>query len=475
MNPTFDQEARYEQASLYPDGSSIGYTISHDHTTAPSESRYSSQSGRGVNSVYSYNSDRDVKRFVKEVHGRIFNNLNDAYLLPSDESEWGRLDKQNLAILIGMDGLYPCPEVVESVLAPEDGVTRRIADIGCGTGSWAIEMARRFPHASVLGIDLAPPPVDAGEIPSNVQFEIDDVNFGLSHFYDQFDLIHTRCISAGINDMDKTMRELQLCLKPGGLLLIVDGDINFRETRDRLIPLAKLPEDGDVDSVSEDGSWTRRIVWEACQACIIAGACLERSKEIVEGGFFDHPLMDPETAACGGVMLPVGPWAKGSSVTETQMLQYAGILMRQNLLNIHRAYHPILVRHGMDPAVLEEWSLKADEEIKNSRVKMWVQYFFSWARRRAGDDLPAPPLPTTSHSRQSSDQRPSTPTASSPRFVTGGWISPPEHRYPAIEIYRTKEEARFEQRRRQKMVGQLPPSALQRAWQQMQAQAGGST
>jgi hypothetical protein len=53
---------------------------------------------------------------------------------------------------------------------------------------------------------------------------------------------------------------------------------------------------------------------EACQACVIAGACLERSKQIVEGGFWDHPLLDPDTAACGGVMLPIGPWAKGKLV-----------------------------------------------------------------------------------------------------------------------------------------------------------------
>jgi hypothetical protein len=117
-------------------------------------------------------------------------------------------------------------------------------------------------------------------------------------------------------------------------------------------------------------------------------------------------------------------------------------------------------------------------EIKTSRVKMWVQFFFTWARRRAGDGLPAPPLPAVPRSREAENERPSTPTATDPnrpRYVTGNWRPPPEHRYPAFEVYKTMEEARFEQRRRQIQVGQLPPSALRRAWEQMQTQAGDST
>jgi hypothetical protein len=46
---------------------------------------------------------------------------------------------------------------------------------------------------------------------------------------------------------------------------------------------------------------------------------------------------------------------------DTQMLQYAGTLMRQNFLNLHRAYHGILLRHGMSQEMVNEWSRQVDE------------------------------------------------------------------------------------------------------------------
>lgn len=121
-----------------------------------------------------------------------------------------------------------------------------------------IEMARKYPHASVIGIDLAPPPVDTSQLPSNLRFEIDDVNHGLMHFHNQFDLVHMRSVSGGIQRFEETMKELEQCLKPGGLVIIVDGDGTIY-SEDRLHP-AKLPS-GDWHSDSDrEGSWFRKVV-----------------------------------------------------------------------------------------------------------------------------------------------------------------------------------------------------------------------
>jgi hypothetical protein len=51
---------------------------------------------------------------------------------PTDDCEWGRLDKQHVCFVIGLGGLYPSPvgDAVRSILQPEDGVTKRILDIG---------------------------------------------------------------------------------------------------------------------------------------------------------------------------------------------------------------------------------------------------------------------------------------------------------------------------------------------------------
>lgn len=60
-------------------------------------------------------------------------------------------------------------------------------------------MAHRFPHASVVGVDLAPVPINIGLIPTNLRFEIDDITWGLDHYHDSFDLVHIRCVGCGVS------------------------------------------------------------------------------------------------------------------------------------------------------------------------------------------------------------------------------------------------------------------------------------
>lgn len=48
------------------------------------------------------------------------------------------------------------PDAVRRTLAPRQDVVPAIIDVGTGSGSWAIDMGRHFPHAEVLGLDLAP-------------------------------------------------------------------------------------------------------------------------------------------------------------------------------------------------------------------------------------------------------------------------------------------------------------------------------
>lgn len=50
-------------------------------------------------------------------------------------------------------------------------------------------------------------------------------------------------------------------------------------------------------------------------------------------------------------------------LAQTQQLGYVGSLMRQVILNVHKAYHPILLRYGMDQEVLDEWSRIIEEGV----------------------------------------------------------------------------------------------------------------
>lgn len=120
-------------------------------------------------------------------------------------------------------------------------------------------MAKRFPYAQVLGFDVAPVPVNSS-CPTNVSFYVHDINNGV--FGGKFDLIHTRCVVGGVKDMAKTCQDYEMQLRPGGVLLAIEGDIiPWDEARQTAVKMAKLDGDDDVSSVSADGSWLRRMLY----------------------------------------------------------------------------------------------------------------------------------------------------------------------------------------------------------------------
>jgi SAM-dependent methyltransferase len=125
--------------------------------------------------------------------------------------------------------------------------------------SRAIDMARRFPHASVLGIDLSPHTPNPDTDPPNVQFQVYDINHGMEKFYNQFDVIQMRCVASGIKSIDKTIGELLRSLKPGGFLTIIDGDRHVNKDRSRYLEIMEVEGDeGSNASVSKNGSWFER-------------------------------------------------------------------------------------------------------------------------------------------------------------------------------------------------------------------------
>jgi trans-aconitate methyltransferase len=105
------------------------------------------------------------------------------------------------AMKLSLGGLYPCPDVVQSILSPVPGETKRIMDIGCGSRIWAIEMAKEFPHAEVIGVDVPQAKEHwKGGYPSNCTFEPIDFQFSMPEKYlESCDLIHLRFIASAVS------------------------------------------------------------------------------------------------------------------------------------------------------------------------------------------------------------------------------------------------------------------------------------
>jgi ubiquinone/menaquinone biosynthesis C-methylase UbiE len=91
-----------------------------------------------------------------------------------------------------------------------------------GTGIWAVEMAREFPLAEVIGFDLVPYPSNIN-LPPNLQFLLADCAKGLDYPDGHFDIVHGRMIIGGIRDWKALMDEIVRVTKPGGLIVLAES------------------------------------------------------------------------------------------------------------------------------------------------------------------------------------------------------------------------------------------------------------
>ena len=83
---------------------------------------------------------------------------------------------------------------LEAALAALDRPPRRVLDLGTGTGAAAFVVARRFPDAEVVGVDLAPEMIEearrkaAAEDGARIRFEVGDAS-RLEYADGAFDLV----------------------------------------------------------------------------------------------------------------------------------------------------------------------------------------------------------------------------------------------------------------------------------------------
>ncbi|PVG02071.1 S-adenosyl-L-methionine-dependent methyltransferase [Serendipita vermifera] len=337
-------------------------------------------------STYSYRSDRDASRFVKEVDGRIINAVSDQYYLPTDNQEWNRLDKQHIGVILGLGGLYPAKEVVQAVLAPQEGQSKAILDLGCGTGVWAVEMAKQFPWAEVVGVDLAPCPIATENLPPNCRFEVDDINLGLSHFEGHFDVIHLRFVAGGMKNFAQRMKDVHSCLKPGGIVLWIEMDYSLYFTEE----FKYLPFATDTDP---EHSWQQRIVRELRRAFSRIGSDIEGMDTALDAGLWSDALFDPDTCKTASLYLPIGPWATSQDPNLAQLLLFVGSLMRQDALGGMEAVKPLLTRIGWPAETVNKWQKNVAKDAAEMKNKPSMRVRLAWGRRRAGEGEPAPPLP----------------------------------------------------------------------------------
>ncbi|KAI9280516.1 S-adenosyl-L-methionine-dependent methyltransferase [Sporodiniella umbellata] len=140
----------------------------------------------------------------------------------ADEEEADRIQLKNDLVKLAFEGEFSLP------FDYKDLTSGRILDVGCGPGAWCIDLAQKYPHLQVFGVDHVDMFPLASTLPENCHLWVSNVLQGLSEFPDaSFDVIHIRFMILALTTPQylQVARDCWRLLKPGAYLEILETDL----------------------------------------------------------------------------------------------------------------------------------------------------------------------------------------------------------------------------------------------------------
>ncbi len=180
------------------------------------------------------------------------------YLLPKDLDEINRLDFQHYVLRLALGRLTFAP--VEEQLRHGG----HVLDVGCGTGRWAIEIARLYPLTRVTGLDLEQ--AKATTAPPNYRFVQGNILEGLPFAASTFHYTHQRFLVAAIplEQWPRVVRELYRVTAPSGWVELIEVGAETRNAGpclEQLIAWGRqlaAPRGIDGTQMSRLGEWLQQ-------------------------------------------------------------------------------------------------------------------------------------------------------------------------------------------------------------------------
>ncbi|KAJ7321715.1 S-adenosyl-L-methionine-dependent methyltransferase [Mycena albidolilacea] len=260
------------------------------------------------------------------------------------EEEIGRLDEMSAAFTRYLDGQL-CPAPLNE-LRP-----RKILDLGCGTGAWAIQAAIQFPDAEVLAVDTVPLPDRA--FPPNVRFEwVDLEEESMNLEPAAFDIVYSRQVLVHLSSADDVVHRFAQLVKPGGILILADVDFG------------SMFETG--------GEGTRRFLSHFMEVWNVRGADLEFGRKIADSmrssGLF------PAGVNVHRILMPLSGTGADDATDEL------GIALRKSWLKAANSIGKTLKGHGFTELLVKD----QEDELNQKDCKTVWNMYFCWGQRGSG-------------------------------------------------------------------------------------------
>ena len=110
-----------------------------------------------------------------------------------------------------------------------------IIDIACGDGAWVLDVARAYPQARVVGVDLSQTAIDYAQeraqqqSVSNVSFRVLDALKTFDLPDESFDLVNARLVYGFVPlaAWPSFIQECKRILRPGGVLRLTEGEFGL--------------------------------------------------------------------------------------------------------------------------------------------------------------------------------------------------------------------------------------------------------